>query len=135
MSEDRLAKSFKALKQQCLETYEANTIGDLKNSKNQSYITKLKNELRQRHAVSRKQNVDSIKNVSCHLFEQLLNMSVRQKHNQRSYKSLTDFYADLTYVQTEFVNQIESPEMQLQGNVHAMMQLYELSYKTVSQMS
>lgn len=72
MAEERLSKLLKEADQQCHDNYKSKTIGELTNTKNATYIQKLKAEFKSKKQIVKKKNIDQIKKVSNQLFENLM---------------------------------------------------------------
>jgi type III secretion system FlhB-like substrate exporter len=99
MAEDRLSKLLKEADQQCFDNYKSKTIGELTNTKNATYIQKLKAEFKSKKQIVKKKNADQIKKVSNQLFENLMQVSISQKLQQNMYPNISDIFADFNYVE------------------------------------
>ena len=58
MSDEKLSKLLKEANQQAYDNYKSKTIGELTNTKNASYIQKLKNEFKSKKEIVKKKYVD-----------------------------------------------------------------------------
>ena len=94
------------------------TIGEITNTKNSTYMQKLKGEFKSKCDVMKKKNNDAIKRVSTHLFDGLMQMSITQKLQQNMYQNISDIFADFNYVEQEFLSQLEK-EHGLKDNMQA----------------
>ena len=108
MMEDKISDHLKQLKSECLTFFKSNTLGDISNTKNQHFINKLKKEFKVQKEQLLKKNRDIATKECNFIIDHIFQLSVMQKMQQGMYTKVSDLYADLKYVETEFQNQVES---------------------------
>ena len=73
ISDDSIITACKQIKSDCLLNFQSKTLGDMKNTKNQNYLKKLKLDFKEKRSICQKKNNDVIKSLSIQLLDQIVN--------------------------------------------------------------
>ena len=79
MQDEAIKTHYKKIKIDCIANFKSLTLGDMKNTKNQQYLAKLKTDFKEKRSQAVKKNTETIKQLSYQLLDQIVSQSIQTK--------------------------------------------------------